>query len=83
MEVIVSGMEAYISHIITLNHINVGLTQLDREVAHKMYRSILSPEIHNLNISVLNHTTPVLDLQNSVINKKCQNLSRSNSSRNF
>ena len=56
----------------------------DREVAHKRYRSNPSPETHALYISARNHTKSVLQLaKNSFINRKCQNLSNSNSPRDF
>ena len=49
----------------------------DREVAHKRYLSLPSPESHALYISARNHA------KNSFIHRKCQNLSRYNSPRDF
>ena len=67
-EVIVSSMEAYIPRAIH-----------DREVAHKRYLSLPSPESHALYISARNHAKSVLQL--AFIRRKCQNLSRYNTSR--
>ena len=56
----------------------------DREAAHKRYRSQPSPENHALYISARNHAKSVLQLaKNTSINRKCQNLSNSNSPRDF
>ncbi|MPC26144.1 hypothetical protein E2C01_019277 [Portunus trituberculatus] len=55
-----------------------------REVAHKRYLSLISPESHALYISAWNHAKSVLQLaKHSFINRKCQNLSNSNSSQDF
>ncbi|MPC11033.1 hypothetical protein E2C01_003686 [Portunus trituberculatus] len=52
----------------------------DREVAHKRYLSLPSPESHALYISARNHAKSVLKLaKHCFINRKCQNLSNSNS----
>ena len=56
----------------------------DREAAHKRYRSHSSAETHALYISASNHAKSILQLtKNSFINRKCQSLSNSNSSRDF
>ncbi|MPC47400.1 hypothetical protein E2C01_041145 [Portunus trituberculatus] len=56
----------------------------DREVAHKNYLSLPSPESHTLYISARNHAKSVLQLaKHSFINRKYQNLSNSNSPRDF
>ena len=54
------------------------------EAAHKRYRSHPSGESHALYISARNHAKSILQLtKNSFINRKCQNLSNSNSSRDL
>ena len=56
----------------------------DRETAHKRYHSHPSAETHALYISAYNHAKSILQLtKNSFINIKCQNLSNTNSSRDF
>ena len=56
----------------------------DREAAHKWYRSHTSAETHASYISARNHAKSILQLtKNSFIYRKCQNLSNSNSSRDF
>ena len=55
-----------------------------REAAYKRYRSNPSTETHTLYISARNHAKSVLQLaKNSFINRKCQNLTNSNSPRDF
>ena len=90
-EVIVSGMEAYIPHTFSNPKarqpwFNSACSHAvrDREVAHKRYRKHPSPETHALYISARNHAKSLLQLtKNSFIHRKCQNLSESNSSRDF
>ena len=90
-EVIVSGMEAYIPHSFSRPKpskpwFNTACSRAihDREVAHKRYLSLPSPESHALYISARNHAKSVLQLaKNSFIHRKCQNLSRYNSPRDF
>ena len=90
-EVIVSGMEAYIPHSFSRPKpskpwFNTACSRAihDREEAHKGYLSHPSPESHALYISARNHAKSVLQLaKNSFIHRKCQNLSRSNSPRDF
>ena len=90
-EVIVSGMEAYIPHSFfrpkpSKPWFNTACSRAihDREVAHKRYLSLPSPESHALYISARNHAKSVLQLaKNSFIHRKCQNLSRYNSPRDF
>ena len=65
-----------------------GLPQLvlvlHRDAAHKRYGSHPSAETHTLNISARNNAKSILQLaKNSFINRKCQNLSNSNSTRDF
>ena len=56
----------------------------DREVAHKRYLSLPSPESYALYISARTHTKYVLQLaKNSFIPRKCQNPSRYNSPRDI
>ena len=56
----------------------------DREVAHKQYLSLPSPDTHAFYISDRNHAKSILQLaKNSFINRICQNLSSSNSPRDF
>ena len=53
-------------------------------MAHKRYLSLPSSESHALYISARNHAKSVLQLaKNSFIHRKCQNLSRYNSPRDF
>jgi len=90
-EVIVSGMEAYIPHSFSLPHakkpwFNHACSRAikDREAAHKRYLSLPTPDNHALYISARNRAKSTLQLtKNSFINRKCQNLSNSNSSRDF
>ena len=90
-EVIVSGMEACIPHTFSLPNarqpwfnFTCSRAVKDREVAHKRYRRNPSAENHALYISARNHAKSVLQLtKNSSIHRKCQNLSSSNSSRDF
>ena len=90
-EVIVSGMEAYIPHTFSNPKarkpwFNSACSRAvnGREAAHKRFRSNPSPETHALYISARNHAKSVLQLaKNSFINRKCQNLSNSNSPRDF
>ena len=54
------------------------------EVAHKRYLSLPSLDTHTLYVSTCNHAKSVLQLaKNSFINRKCQNLSSSNSPHDF
>ena len=56
----------------------------DREAAHKRNRTHPSAEIHALYIYARNHAKFILQItKNSLINRKCQNLSNFNSSRDF
>ncbi|MPC36368.1 hypothetical protein E2C01_029825 [Portunus trituberculatus] len=56
----------------------------DEEVAHKRYLSLPSPESHALYISTRSHAKSLLQLaKHSFIDRKCQNLSNSNSPRDF
>ena len=81
-----SGMEAYIPHSFSRPKLskpwfNTACSRAihDREVVHKRYSSLPSPESH-----ARNHAKSVLQLaKNSFIHRKCQNLSRSNSPRDF
>ena len=90
-EVIISGMEAHIPRTFSIPHarqpwFNYTCSRAikDREVAHKRYRRNPSNENHTLYISARNHAKSVLQLtKNSFIHRKCQNLSNSNSSRDF
>ncbi len=73
---------------LTLKPTNLGLTQLilmvfKTEATHRQYRSHPSPETHALFISARNHTKCIQLAKNSFINRKCQNLSRSNFPRGF
>ena len=83
-----SGMEAYIPHSFSRPKpskpwFNTACSRAihDRVVAHKRYLSLPSPELY---ISARNHAKSVLQLaKNSFIQRKCQNLSRYNSPRDF
>ncbi|MPC16739.1 hypothetical protein E2C01_009572 [Portunus trituberculatus] len=87
-EVIVSGTEAYIPHSFSQPKppklwFNTACYHAihNREVAHKRYLSLKSPESHALYIFARNHAKSVLQLaKHSFINRKCQNLSNSSSS---
>ncbi len=77
MEVIVSGMEAFISHSFStpyakkpwFNHA-YSLAINDREAAQKRYLSLCTPANHDLYVSAWNYTKSVLQLtKNSYINK--------------
>ncbi len=89
-EVIISGMEAYIPHTFSthakkawFNH-TCSRTIKDREVAHKRYLSLPSPTNHNFYISSRYWAISFLRLtKNSFINGKSQNLTNSNSPKNF
>ena len=86
-----SGMKAYIPHSFSRSKpskpwFNTACSRAshDREVAHKCYLSLPSRECHVLFISARNHAKSTLQLaKNSFIHRKCQNLSRSNSPRDF
>ncbi|MPC84926.1 hypothetical protein E2C01_079680 [Portunus trituberculatus] len=89
-EVIVSGMKAYIPHSFSQPKpsepwFNSACSHAihDREVAHQKYLSLPSPESHALYISARNHAKSVLQLAKHSISRKCQNLSNSNSLRDF
>ncbi|MPC54357.1 hypothetical protein E2C01_048268 [Portunus trituberculatus] len=56
----------------------------EKEFAYKWYLSLLSPEYHALYISARNHTKSILQFaKHSFINRKCQNLSNSNSQKHL
>ena len=87
-EIIVSGMEVYYiprtfsSPKAHKPWFNLACSRAihDREVAHKRYLSLPSPDTLALYISARNHAKSVLHLaQNSFIKRRCQNLSCSNS----
>ena len=90
-EVIASGMELYIPHIFSNNKakkpwFNSARFRAvkDRGAAHKPYRSHQSAETHALYTSSHNHAKSFLQItKNLFINRKCQNLFDSNSSRDF
>ena len=90
-EVIVSGMEVYIPHSFSRSipskpWFNTAFSRAihDKEMAYNRYLSLPLPESHALYISARNHGKSVLQLaKNFFINKKCQNLSRYNSPRDF
>ena len=90
-EVIVSGMEAYIPRSFSTPHakkpwFNHACSRAvnDREVAHKRYQSLQTNANYELYISARNRAKSILRLtKNSFINRKCQNLAFSNSSRDF
>ena len=90
-EVIESDMEAYIPHSFSRPKpakpwFNTACSRAihDREVAHKRYLSLPSPESHVLYTSGRNQAKSILQLaKNSFIHRKCQNLSRYNSPRDF
>ena len=89
--VIVSGMEAYIPHSFSNPKsskpwFNAACSRAvrDREEAHKRRHNHPSPQTHELYISARNQAKSVLQLaKNSSIHRKCQNLSQSNSPRDF
>ena len=84
-----SGMDAHIPHSFSRPKpskpcFNTACSRAIHEVAHKRYLSLPSPESHALYISARNHVKSVLQLaKNSFIHRKCQNLSRYNSPRDF
>ena len=88
-EVIISGMELYIPHTFSNTKANKSWFNSacsrainDREAAHKRYRSHLSAETHALHISTRNHAKSILQLtKSSLINRKYQSFSNSNSFR--
>ena len=90
-EVIISGMEAFIPHSFSNPKarkpwFNSACSHAihDREKAYKRYRSHPTPENHTLYKSAQNHAKSVLQLaKNSFLHRKCQNLSQSNSPRDF
>ena len=90
-EVMLPGIYAYIPHSFSRPKpskpwFNTACSRAlhDGEVAHKRYLSLPSPESHELYISARNHAKSVLQLaKNSFIHRKCQNLSRYNSPRDF
>ena len=90
-EVIVSGMEAYIPHTFSPTHarkpwFNHACSRAvkDREAAYRRYLSLRTNDSHSLYISARNRAKSILRLtKNSFINRKCQNLLSSNSSKNF
>ncbi|MPC49863.1 hypothetical protein E2C01_043678 [Portunus trituberculatus] len=90
-EVIMSDMEAYILHSFSQPKRSKSWFNTDcfrakheQEFVYKKYLSLPSPESHELYISAWNHAKYILRLtKNSFINKKCQNLSKSNSPRDL
>ena len=84
-------MEAYIPHTFSVPNAHkpwfnftCSRAVKDREVAHKRYRRNPSQVNHDLYISARNHAKSVLQLaKNSFTHRKCQNLSNSNSPRDF
>ena len=86
-----SGIEAYIHHSFSRPKPSKPWFKIacsraihDREVAHKKYLSLPSPESHAHYISAQYHSKPVLQLaKNSFIHRKSQKFSRYNSPRNF
>ena len=84
-------MELYIPHIFSNNKARKPWfnsarfrAAKDREAAHKPYRSHQSAETHALYTSARNHAKSILQIiKNLFINRKCQNLLNSNSSRDF
>ena len=88
---IISGMELHIPH--TFSNTKAKKPWFysacyrvvnDSEAAHKRYRSHPSAETHALYISARKHAKSILQLtEYSFINRKCQSLSNSNSSRDF
>ncbi len=90
-EVIVSGMKAYIPHNFSLPNVKMPLFNhacshaiKDREAVYKTYVSLQTPENHAFYISARNRTKSILrNIKYSFINRKCANLSSSNSSNYF
>ena len=90
-EIIISGMELYIPHTFFNTKakkpwFNSACSRAvkDREAAHIRYRSHPSAETYALYTFARYHIKSILQLtKNSFINRKCQNLSNSNSSRGF
>ena len=90
-EMIISGIKKYIPHTFsnTKNKkpwLNAACSQAvnDREATHKRYCNHPSAVTDALYIYVRNHAKSILQLSNnSFINRKCQSLSNSNSSRDF
>ena len=86
-EMIVSGTESYIPYTKAKKPwFNSACSRVvkNRNAAHERYRSNPFAETHALYISARNHARSILQLtKNSFINRKCQNLSDSNSSRDF
>ena len=91
IEIIVFGIEVYIPHSSSSLKAHKPWFNLtcsraihDRVVVYKRCLSFPSPDTHVLYISAQNHAKSVLQLiKNSFTNKKCQNLSSSNSPRDF
>ncbi len=89
-EVIVSGMEAYTPHTFSPYakkpwfNLVYSRAVKDREAASRRYLNLRTCDAHNLYISARNRARSILRLtKNSFINKKCQNLFNSNSSKYF
>ncbi len=90
-EVIVSGMEVYIPHTFSLPHVkkpwfNHACSHAikDREAAYKRYMSLETPENYALYVSAQNRTKSIVRLTKvSIINWKCEDLTSSNSSKDF
>ena len=88
---IISGIELYVPHTFSNTKakkawLNFAFSRAvnDREAAHNWYRSHPSAETHAIYISGRNHAKSILQLtKNSFINRKCQSLFNSNSSRDF
>ena len=88
---IISGMELYIPYTFSNTKVKkpwfnsvCSRADNDREAAHERYRSHSSTETYDLYIFTCNHAKSILQLiKNSFVNRKCQNLSNSNFSRDF
>ena len=91
MEIIVFGMEAYIPNAFSSpkTHkpwLNLACSRAihDKEVVHKYYLSLPSPDTHALYVSTRNYAKSVLHLDKKIIiNKICQHLFSSNSPCDF
>ena len=88
---IVSDKELYIPHIFSntkakKHWLNSACSRAvnDREMAYKRYRRYPSAVTHTLYIFTRNHAKSILVLtKNTFIDRKCQNPSNSDSSRDF
>ena len=75
-EIIVSGMEAYITHNFSSHKahkpwFNFACSRAihDRVVAHKRYLSLPSPDTHALDISAPNHVKYILQLAKKLLHQ--------------